>query len=162
MPKHNGLRKIGEVAELLDATPRTLRFYEEQGLVHPRRSPKGTRLYSDEDVTRFRAALRLAGLGMPLREIRELAEARNGADDGDAASRRLSLILGRIVPRVEQRRIQLEGLKRELESLDTLVQQCFGCERQPLSEVCDRCETGRRLMNEELYQLVADPIQGDE
>lgn len=154
MNRKNGLRKIGEVAELLSATPRTLRFYEEQGLVRPHRSPKGTRLYSDDDVSRFRAALRLASLGMPLKEIRELAEARDGADDGDAAGRRLSNILGGIIPRVEARRAQLEGLQRELEELDTLVQQCFGCQRSPSSEECARCEIGRRLTNGELYRLV--------
>ncbi|GAB6043681.1 MerR family transcriptional regulator [Endothiovibrio diazotrophicus] len=162
MNQRSGLRKIGEVAELLDATPRTLRFYEEQGLVHPCRSAKGTRLYSETDVARFRAALRLAGLGMPLREIRELTTARSDADDGDDSSRRLTHILRQMIPKVEVRRSQLEGLQRELESLDELIQHCLGCEYQPRNEVCAHCETGNRLLEEELFQLVTGtPPRGE-
>lgn len=154
MDQRIGLRKIGEVAELLSATPRTLRFYEEQGLVHPQRSAKGTRLYSEEDVARFRAALRLSGLGMPLREIRQLAEARRGAASGDGASRKMSEVLGRMIPEVESRYAQLERLRHELEQLDALTRACFGCEREPLHEECSRCDTGRRLLDEPLFQLV--------
>ena len=47
--------KIGVIAERLGTTVRTLRFYEERGLVHPHRSPKGTRLYDEEQEARAAA-----------------------------------------------------------------------------------------------------------
>ena len=48
------LWKIGQVADALGTTPRTLRFYEEQGLLTPRRTERGTRLYTAHDWERAR------------------------------------------------------------------------------------------------------------
>lgn len=80
------LKKIGEVADLLGTTPRALRFYEEEGLVAARRTSGGTRLYSKEDIARFRAILRLAHAGVPLSLIKELATAREKFTSGAQAS----------------------------------------------------------------------------
>ena len=63
------LKKIGEIAELLGTTPRTLRYYEAEGLITARRSSGGTRYYGEEDIARFRAVLRLAETGLPLSKI---------------------------------------------------------------------------------------------
>lgn len=49
--------KIGEVAERLGTTPRTLRFYDQEGLIRPRRSEKGTRHYGEDDIERLQAIL---------------------------------------------------------------------------------------------------------
>jgi MerR family transcriptional regulator/heat shock protein HspR len=58
---------IGVAAELLGMHPQTLRMYESRGLVRPRRTPGGTRLYSDADLDRIRRVTQLAtGLGISL------------------------------------------------------------------------------------------------
>ena len=49
-----GVFMISVAAELADMHPQTLRMYEARGLIEPKRSPKGTRLYSQEDVERLR------------------------------------------------------------------------------------------------------------
>src|SRR5271155_6272227 len=49
-----GVFMISVAAELANMHPQTLRMYEARGLIEPRRSPKGTRLYSHEDVDRLR------------------------------------------------------------------------------------------------------------
>ncbi len=49
-----GVFMISVAAELADMHPQTLRMYEARGLITPKRSPKGTRLYSQEDVERLR------------------------------------------------------------------------------------------------------------
>jgi MerR family transcriptional regulator/heat shock protein HspR len=49
-----GVFMISVAAELADMHPQTLRMYESRGLVEPKRSPKGTRLYSQEDVEKLR------------------------------------------------------------------------------------------------------------
>src|SRR6059036_704447 len=49
-----GVFMISVAAELADMHPQTLRMYEARGLIEPKRSPKGTRLYSHEDVERLR------------------------------------------------------------------------------------------------------------
>ena len=49
-----GVFMISVAAELADMHPQTLRMYEQRGLIAPKRSPKGTRLYSQADVERLR------------------------------------------------------------------------------------------------------------
>jgi MerR family transcriptional regulator/heat shock protein HspR len=69
-----GVFMISVAAELAQMHPQTLRMYEARGLIEPKRSPKGTRLYSQEDVDRLRRiqemttdlGLNLAGVGRVL------------------------------------------------------------------------------------------------
>jgi DNA-binding transcriptional MerR regulator len=70
--------QIGEVAERTGVTQRTLRFYEEKGLLKPpTRMDGGFRLYSEEDVRRVEQIRRLQGLlGITLAEIKEMVEAQ--------------------------------------------------------------------------------------
>ncbi len=49
-----GVFMISVAAELADMHPQTLRMYEQRGLIEPKRSPKGTRLYSQADVEKLR------------------------------------------------------------------------------------------------------------
>jgi MerR family transcriptional regulator, heat shock protein HspR len=49
-----GVFMISVAAELAEMHPQTLRMYEARGLIEPKRSPKGTRLYSQDDVDRLR------------------------------------------------------------------------------------------------------------
>jgi DNA-binding transcriptional MerR regulator len=69
--------QIGEVAERTGVTQRTLRFYEEKGLLRPpTRMDGGFRLYSEEDVTRVEHIRRLQNLlGVSLAEIKEMVDA---------------------------------------------------------------------------------------
>ncbi len=69
--------QIGEVAERTGVTQRTLRFYEERGLLKPpTRMEGGFRLYSEEDVSRVERIKRLQTLlGFTLAEIKEMVEA---------------------------------------------------------------------------------------
>src|SRR3989337_277331 len=70
--------QIGEVADRTGVTQRTLRFYEEKGLLKPpSRMDGGFRLYSEEDVRRVEQIRRLQGLlGITLAEIKEMVEAQ--------------------------------------------------------------------------------------
>jgi MerR family copper efflux transcriptional regulator len=69
------LLQIGEVAENVGLSLRTVRYYEEVGLVTPAsRSEGGFRLYSDADVERLRLLKRMKPLGLSLEEMRELAD----------------------------------------------------------------------------------------
>ena len=51
---NRGVFMISVAAELAEMHPQTLRMYEARGLIEPQRSPKGTRLYSQDDVERLR------------------------------------------------------------------------------------------------------------
>jgi MerR family transcriptional regulator, heat shock protein HspR len=70
-----GVFMISVAAELADMHPQTLRMYEARGLIAPKRSPKGTRLYSQEDVDRLRRIQEMtAELGMNLAGVERVFE----------------------------------------------------------------------------------------
>ncbi len=70
-----GVYMISVAAELAEMHPQTLRIYESRGLITPKRSPKNTRLYSDEDVARLRRIQELTTeLGMNLAGVEKVFE----------------------------------------------------------------------------------------
>ena len=72
---HGGQLQIGEVAERTGLSMRTMRHYEEDGLVAPSaRSDGGFRLYTEDDIARLHAIRRMKPLGFTLEEMRELLD----------------------------------------------------------------------------------------
>ena len=70
-----GVFMISVAAELADMHPQTLRMYEARGLIEPKRSPKGTRLYSQDDVERLRRIQEMTTeLGMNLAGVERVFE----------------------------------------------------------------------------------------
>jgi MerR family transcriptional regulator/heat shock protein HspR len=73
--RSRGVYMISVAAELAGMHPQTLRIYEARGLIAPKRSPKNTRLYSQEDVERLRRIQELTGeLGMNLAGVEKVFE----------------------------------------------------------------------------------------
>jgi MerR family transcriptional regulator/heat shock protein HspR len=73
--REKGVYMISVAAELAGMHPQTLRIYESRGLIQPKRSPKNTRLYSQEDVDRLRRIQELTGeLGMNLAGVEKVFE----------------------------------------------------------------------------------------
>lgn len=68
---------IGELAERFGVTLRTLRFWEEKGLVRPQRERARSRSYSAEDVARIAFVVDARRVGFSVDEIRDLLEARD-------------------------------------------------------------------------------------
>jgi DNA-binding transcriptional MerR regulator len=81
--------QIGEVADRTGVTQRTLRFYEERGLLKPpTRMDGGFRLYSEIDVGRVEQIKRMQSLlGLTLAEIKEMVEAEEVREELDATFR---------------------------------------------------------------------------
>ena len=76
-----GVFMISVAAELAEMHPQTLRMYEARGLIEPKRSPKGTRLYSQSDVERLRRIQRMtAELGMNLAGVERVFELEEELD----------------------------------------------------------------------------------
>jgi MerR family transcriptional regulator, heat shock protein HspR len=70
-----GVFMISVAAELAEMHPQTLRMYEARGLIEPKRSPKGTRLYSAADVERLRRIQQMtAELGLNLAGVERVLE----------------------------------------------------------------------------------------
>jgi len=115
--------RIGEVAELVGVTTRTIRYYEELGLLGGGDRSKGAhRHYTDADVTRLRELIRLRDLlGLSLEELVTLAEAeeaRAGLRDqwhGDPTDEERVAILDRAIELAEQ---QLDLVNARRQTLD--------------------------------------------
>src|SRR5256885_10931882 len=76
-----GVFMISVAAELAEMHPQTLRMYEARGLIEPKRSPKGTRLYSREDVERLRRIQEMtAEMGMNLAGVERVFELEEQLD----------------------------------------------------------------------------------
>ncbi len=123
--------RIGEVAHAVGTTPRTIRYYEEIGLVPGAkdREAGAHRTYTEHDVEQLRELLRLRDLlGVSLEELRELVEAQEARrmlreefrrERTSAARRRrilaeLDTIVRRQLELVARRRAQLDQLDGEL------------------------------------------------
>jgi len=106
--------KIGEVADLLGVSTKTLRHYQKVGLLaEPGRSEGGYRLYGGEDLLRLLRIRRLTALGLPLAQIRALL-ARPG--DGEPLRRALSDLreaLGVEIERLTARQATIDRLLAE-------------------------------------------------
>lgn len=67
--------RIGDAAAAAGATPRALRFYEENGLLPPpRRTPSGQRVYGPLDIARIRVIRQLLDLGLTVADVRDCAD----------------------------------------------------------------------------------------
>lgn len=156
------LWRIGQVAEALGTTTRTLRFYEEQGLLTPRRTARGTRLYSAHDWERAQLILRLTGLGVPLEEIKELVTARGASASGDQAAHKVHRLLTRLREEAEALRNAAEGLISDVEAADAQVRRCYHCHNPPTPAGCPDCPALGRLEEDVLLNLIWDPEESPE
>ena len=91
------LRQIGEVAEQIGLSLRTIRYYEEVGLITPSaRSQGGFRLYSDADVARLELVKWMKPLDFTLDQMREVLEALDDLENPDVAADRREELFERL------------------------------------------------------------------
>src|SRR3954447_16206064 len=113
-----GVFMISVAAELADMHPQTLRMYEARGLITPKRSPKGTRLYSQEDVERLRRIQEMtAELGMNLAGVERVFELEDE--------------LARMARRMAAMEAEAERLREQMETEIERVRRSFRAEIVP-------------------------------
>lgn len=87
--------RTGELARLYHIDPDTLRYYEEQNLLHPRRAPNGYRMFGPRDVWQLNTIRKLRSLGMSLARIRLYFEAPSAESFLDRIDEELALLYSR-------------------------------------------------------------------
>ncbi len=111
---------IGDLAREFAVTTRTIRFYEDEGLVSPQREGR-TRIYSQRDRVRLRLILRGKRLGFSLADIREILDMYE-SDPGEAGQLRL------LMARIAERRAVLEGQRADIDEtladMDAIEARC--------------------------------------
>ena len=107
-----GVYMISVAAELAGMHPQTLRIYETRGLITPKRSPKNTRLYSQDDVERLRRIQELTNeLGMNLAGVERVFELEEQIDRMQRRMRNLERHAKRVQDELQR---EIERVRRSL------------------------------------------------
>jgi MerR family transcriptional regulator, repressor of the yfmOP operon len=117
------LLTVRDAAERLNVTPRTLKYYEERGLVSPTRSEGRYRLYDENDLERFSRILRLRSLGFSLHGITEMLKRPLEPTEGGRnrfSTESLKEIRDALTQQVGALDIRIEAMRRELKEAQTL------------------------------------------
>ncbi|MCW9024135.1 MAG: MerR family transcriptional regulator [Gammaproteobacteria bacterium] len=148
--------KIGEIARELGTTVTALRFYENKGLVKPKRSAKGTRLYDEETLLRFEALLDLTALDIPLEQIHRLTGIRNQHSSGDSASREVEIHLNELELALQKKLHKLQHNLADIQNARVQLEHCHGCTKQPTRTICASCPDSPALLSSQVMHLVWD------
>jgi len=106
---------IGELSRMVNLTQRTIRYYEEIGLLHSiRRIENGKRVYTDDDVRRLKFINRLKMLGLSLAEMVELEKIYREQRNNREIIPKLIVILDQRAAQIDDRIKQLIALKKEI------------------------------------------------
>lgn len=106
---------IGDLSRIVNLTQRTIRYYEEIGLLHSvRRIEHGKRVYTDDDVRRLKFINRLKVLGLSLAEMVELEKVYRQQRNNREIIPKLILILDERAAQIDDRINQLAALKKEI------------------------------------------------
>lgn len=111
---------ISDLAQELDVTTRTIRFYEEQGMLSPQRRGQ-ERIYSPKDRVALKLILRGKRLGLSLAECKTLIELY---DPQTGNQKQLNIMLGMIAERRAQLEQQLLDIQQMQLELDTAEERC--------------------------------------
>jgi DNA-binding transcriptional MerR regulator len=111
---------IGELAREFDVTPRAIRFYEDQGLLAPRRAGQ-RRIYTPRDRTRLKLTLRGKRLGLTLSEIRELIDMYEPGRDERPQLERFLAVLEAHKASLLQQQADIEAQLSELQAFEKRI-----------------------------------------
>ena len=124
---------IGQVAKATGVAARTIRYYEEIGVLPaPRRTGSGYREYDQAAVQRVRFVGRARSLGLPLRELKTLQSMLNGTGRPAFRPRLVALVRAQLSA-VRRQIADLEGLQQELEQV---LRRPLASARRPGPEGC--------------------------
>jgi DNA-binding transcriptional MerR regulator len=113
------LRQIGEVAERVGLSLRTVRYYEEAGLVRPsERTEGGFRLYGPREIARLELIKQMKPLGLTLEEMRELLDARDALDTTEAGTEEYERALDTLTAFADAAKAKTTSLFQELQKAD--------------------------------------------
>jgi len=121
-PRTKKLHQIGDVADRVGLSLRTVRYYEEAGLVRPSdRTDGGFRLYGDEEVARLEVIKQMKPLGFSLQEMRELLDARDLLESGQASESEYEQALERLSDFSDAARRKCSDLDEQLKTAAQFV-----------------------------------------
>jgi DNA-binding transcriptional MerR regulator len=125
METERGEFSISELAREFDVTPRAIRFYEDQGLLAPRRDGQ-RRIYTPRDRTRLKLTLRGKRLGLTLSEIRELIDMYEPGRDQRPQLERFLAVLEAHKASLLQQQTDIEAQLSEIRAFEKKIRKRLG------------------------------------
>ena len=129
MPGDSKFHGIQEIAESLGLTPRTLRFYEDRGLIEPQRA--GTsRIYTKREAARMQLILRGKRLGFSLREIKEFLDLYDADPQHIEQNRNLANRCRERIGKLELQKAAIDQTLKELQKMEREARQKIAAAEQ--------------------------------
>ncbi len=146
--RRDGLLTTGDMARLSQNTLRTVRFYEEAGLLQPAsRTDGGHRLFHADELCKLQLITDLRTAGLSIDEIRSLLQAKAQANSGRAASRQITERIDHQIKVIERQVALLTRVLAELSETRDVLNRCTDCTENELFPT--RCECCRVMSQQE-------------
>lgn len=131
---------------MLDLSARSIRYYEELGLISPSRSDGGFRVYNEHDLGIIKMILRFKDLGLALEEIKSLI----GPSDGPPSVKKIRALKDALLLRRGEFEERIERYRQGIEQIDEVMEQLSRCDRCGMAmerETCSNCmsESGEEI-----------------
>jgi len=131
---------LRDMTQASGCTPRTVRYYERQGLLRAARSAGGHRLFARAELERLLFIISLREAGWSLEEVEALLSVRDAAASDQGACSRLDAMLAEHVARLEKKITVLERLRDDLTGTQNLLAVCTECTEARPEVDCEACE----------------------
>jgi len=129
------------MARLSNSTLRTVRFYEEEGILRPaRRTDGGHRLFERTELDRLMLVTDLRLAGLSLDDIKAILEVKRAAATGSAAAESAIRVLGARITELKEKLTVLNRLRDDLEETSQIVSSCLACQNEvSFPDGCAKC-----------------------
>jgi DNA-binding transcriptional MerR regulator len=136
----DALLTTGEMARRSNNTLRTVRFYEEEGILRPvRRTEGGHRLFDRTELERLMLISDMRAAGLSLDEIKQILEVKQRASSGGDAARQATEILSRRITELRDKLAALLRLQEDLTQTNSVISACVDCNDTRFPSRCDSC-----------------------
>jgi len=136
----------GDLARACETTLRTVRFYEETGLVEPStRSEGGHRMYDPAQREKLQLVMDLREAGLSIQDIKDLFSLKSKCGSANEASERMANTLESRIGEMQRKIVVLRRLRDELSAMVSVVRECGSCEhKQSFTKQCGGCDVMER------------------
>lgn len=135
------LLTTGDMARLCGSTLRTVRFYEEAGLLTPEeRSDGGHRLFTSTEQQKLQLILDLREAGLSLNDIKTLFQLKTRCGSPEEVSREVSALLEQQIDEMQRKIAKLRRVREELSSTVSVLSECRSCGDIRFPHRCHECD----------------------
>ena len=138
--KNRTLIKIGDLAKEAGITTRTLRYYEELGMIDPvERSEGGFRLYSMDQLKKLKIIKNLKALDFELESIKEILTLKNRSDMGGDLAVKVLEILELQIRHIDSKIEQCVNIRHDIMDTYEIIKECLPCDIEIEKRECMEC-----------------------